>query len=100
MIGGAFLSAAITKPRNCLIAISLLWATVIEWFIIGTLTLTLIIVVGVMLFSSADIGAFAPFIWFGAAHIGWFGLLLLCRRIAERIEQYQAAEDDPKHDHR
>lgn len=89
MFGGAFLSAAITSPRNCLIAISHLWSDALTWFFGGVV----FIVLGVLMMAALQSTIPSSMIWLGLAHCVWFALLLASRRIAESIIDHDRQND-------
>lgn len=93
MIGSALLSAAITSPRNCLIAISGAWQGVRAFWIIGCAAFLLALVVRTL--GAWDFGVF-PLGTMTAANTAAVALLLLARGLAMRILDERPAQDSER----
>lgn len=96
MLGGAFLSAAISSPRNCLIAIGDIWADALTWFIGGLIFLMAAAVLA-LVFNFPMI-AIAPLLWMDIAHVVWFMILAMSRQIAESIVKHKDDDQDVTRD--
>ncbi|WP_323008502.1 hypothetical protein [Paracoccus sp. (in: a-proteobacteria)] len=91
MIGGAFINAAITSPKNCLRVLSSMWG---EIYMSLLLTGMLFLVAGIVM-AALGSGAGLGVAGVGAAHVFLFGLFYLSLKIAQEALPEGLSEPKP-----
>ncbi|OWJ81384.1 hypothetical protein [Haematobacter missouriensis] len=95
MVGGAFLSASITAPENCLKVISALWSEFLSAYL-GTLVGLGLLLLASMTWGDGTIYAsiMEPMLWLFIVHTLLFALFLICLNIATRLSPTEEKSTD------
>lgn len=90
MVGGAFLNAAITAPKNTRKVLDAFWPQISRSFILGGV-LNAIFVIFVHLITGDEGSGIQFLFWLALGHFSAFTLMVFCRNVNDLILK----DDDP-----